>query len=65
MHFQVLGDGTAIINGRITGSFRKVDLATGKTMWVCGGQYGNFTIVDTDGHRYEPGTKFLWDGQHK
>ena len=61
---QVLGDGTAIINGRATGSFRKVDLATNKTLWICGGQYGNFTVVDTDGHRYAPGTKFLWDGQH-
>ena len=36
---------------------------------MCGGRYGNFTIVDLDGTVYEPGwksahPKFLFDGQH-
>ena len=63
-HFQVLDDGTAIVNGRVTGSFRKVELATGRTLWVCGGEYGNFTIVDLDGKAWAPKTKFLFFGQH-
>ena len=68
-HFQVLEGGVAIVNGRVTGSFRKIDLATGRTLWVCGGRYGNFTIIDLDGKAWEPGwksphPKFLFDGQH-
>ena len=68
-HFQVLDDGTAIVNGRVTGSFRKVELATGRTLWICGGHYGNFTIIDLNGTHWEPGwksphPKFLFDGQH-
>ena len=68
-HFQVLGDGTAIINGRVSGAFRKVELATGRTLWICGGHYGNFTIIDLNGTHWEPGwksphPKFLFDGQH-
>ena len=54
-HFQVLEGGVAIINGRSTGSFRKVALKTGSTLWTCGGAYGNFTLVDIDGTTYAAG----------
>ena len=63
-HFQVLHDGTAIINGRVTGSFRKVDLATGRTLWTCGGVHGNFSVRDLSGKVWPAGEKFLWWGQH-
>ena len=60
---QVLADGHAIVNGRITGSWRKVSLATGRTLWTCGGAHGNFTIVDrTTGRTWAPGAPY-WNAR--
>ena len=67
-HFQILEGGVAIVNGRMTSSFRKVDLRTSKDLWVCGGDFNNFTLVDLDGTVYsvEEGRTggLLWSGQH-
>jgi len=75
-HFQILEGGYAVINGRSTGSWRKVEMQTGNTVWTCGGAFGNFTLIDIDGNQYPGGAsvhedidesdnfKSLWFGQH-
>ena len=67
-HFQIIEGGYAIVNGRMTGSFRKVDIKTGLTVWTCGGAFGDFTIVDLEGKSWpggaDGGSKFFWWGQH-
>ena len=64
-HVQLVhGDAVAYVSSRLTNAIYKVDVAAGgTTVWVCGGEHGEFELVDAGGTRYPKGYS-LWHGQH-
>ena len=64
-HVQLVhDDAIAYVSSRLTNAIYKVDVAAGgTTVWVCGGEHGEFELVDAGGTRYPKGYS-LWHGQH-
>lgn len=56
-------DTIAVISSRYSNSFVKVNLTSLSIMWVCGGDQGDFDIIDENGIRFGKGVS-LWKGQH-
>lgn len=63
-HVQLVdNDKTGYLSSRMTNSFIKLNMETGKTEWTLGGDEGDFTMVDINGESYDKG-KSLFFGQH-
>ena len=63
-HAQLVEDDrVAYISSRSTNGIVKVNTTDDATVWVLGGEYGEFNITDFDGTTYPPGST-LWAGQH-
>ena len=53
-HVQLLEEDTvAIISSRMTNEIMKINISTGEVVWTCGGNNGDFELVDGDGTKYE------------
>ena len=57
------GAETAYVSCRLYNSVNAIDVATGATKWIAGGDYGTLDIVDQRGQTYARGASF-WHGQH-
>ena len=63
-HLQLIEDDEyAIVSARYNNAIYKIHAATGKGVWILGGDDGVFDIAGPDGETYAAGSSY-WVGQH-
>lgn len=56
-------DTIAVLSSRYSNSIVKLNLTSESILWVCGGDEGQFDLIDINGNLFEKGAS-LWKGQH-
>lgn len=62
IHF-IRKDEKVVVSARVQNAILHIDVADSSIDWIAGGDNGTFSIIDTDGVVWPPGTSY-WSGQH-